>query len=52
MLQKVQLEPRDFRGGGDALHNHDADSKACFNRQILFLLKGKQWRTCVKDRAN
>jgi hypothetical protein len=22
-------------GGGDVTHNHDADSKACFNRKII-----------------
>jgi len=32
------------------MHNHGADSEACLNRQILS--RRKQWRTCVKDRAN
>ena len=24
-----------FGGGGNVMHNHDADSKACLNRQTL-----------------
>ena len=41
-------------GGGEGevvvMHNHDAGSEACLNRQILNnSVKGKQWRTCVKN---
>ena len=35
MLHKLQRESRDFRGEGNVMHNHDADSEACLNRQIL-----------------
>jgi carotenoid cleavage dioxygenase-like enzyme len=37
--------------GGNVTHNHDKDSDASLNRQILNLSKGKQRRTCMKDRA-
>jgi hypothetical protein len=33
MLHAVQCKSRDFRG--DVMHNRDADSEACLNRQIF-----------------
>jgi len=38
--------------GGNVMYNRDADSEACLNCQLIILSKGKQWRACVKDRAN
>ena len=32
---KCNESPEFFFGGGDVIHNHDADSEACLNRNIL-----------------